>query len=543
MVLNWILGISTVFANPTTKVDANQKTARTDLEACFLWLDWKEADSLVQPIIMSFDLNAMRPGVDDAVSVSSKKRRYVYPTNEYAHRKDRSSSKNTLVARCRSVVVANLERYPPVIFQMLAEADWEDIIRCKHHKTAPQKGSGGLDGTGRRAPALSEKFIAEVEQENPHLAESQLSDELIWRDCVEFRFKQNGLTRPRGLLYPWPLLVKQAKDISDVFLDFRRKEDEADKNENQLMISGSEESTLLEAAQTLREMPMNVALLKESGVGIRIQKVVKKAKERKHKSVFKRVKIPARSNAANPTRISTNSSDNSGKDNEISVLKLLDKLLQTWKDLAASKGIDVEASGDREALEQLKKDDTDLKRAEKCKSWRQLFATLKERAEQNRVNLGQKMRENRKKENSQRPQIVKVRPANPRREAILDRVGSASASNGGRDDGSSGSKMVQLRKEASLQSAREKSRPTSFKAKSGFGAAVAFAASTKLTAKQKQLQQSKKRKANPVVALGGGKRMAVPQGPMRTQNSGAPSLIAKKSAAKATSSLRTKFRR
>ena len=80
------------------------------------------------------------------------------------------------------------------------------------------------------------------------------------------------------------------------------------------------------------------------------------------------------------------------------------------------------------AVDHFQKDAYDLKLAEECKTWRQLFNTLKERATHRREKLGQKMRDNRKRENSMRPQIVKVRPANRRREAILEKKGASSPS-------------------------------------------------------------------------------------------------------------------
>jgi len=419
--------------------------------------------------------------------------------------------------------VANLERYPAEVFAMICESDWEELLRIKHQKSEPQKGTGGLDGTGRRTPALSEKFMRDVESMQSHLAESTVADTLIWKDCVEFRFKRGGLTRPSAMLLPWPLLVKQVADQADVLSLWRKKEDEADAKGEELEVSEQEAKCITDATLALQVSPMNLSLLKDSGVGKILKKLIKVSNNRQYKSVFKRIKMPA--------VMSLGASSQPGEGKEISVLKQLDRLLQSWMDLAASKGVEgMSNSGKKkakgQAAEQFQKDDDDLKHAEDCKTWRQLFNNLKDRAEQRRLNLGLKMRENRKIENKMRPKIVKVRPADPRKEAMLDRKAAAASSSGAWARGGStvashgGSKILQLRKEASVQGAREKSGLPSFKKQSGFGAAVAFATTTTVSSKQKLQQQmmNRKRKATAaVVALGGGKRMKVPQRAMRMQ--------------------------
>lgn len=477
---------------------------------------------------MSEDEDPFKPSGIDAVAVSSKKQRCI-KSDDGKHQKKGASS---LVARCRAVVVANLERYPPESLGMLAENDWEDLVQSRHRKTAPQKGTGGLDGTGRRTPALSERFLSEVEGTNPHLAESNLADELLWRDIVEYRFNREGLTRPRALLLPWPVLVKQIADLADIFSDCKKKEEEADGAGELLELTPVESRAVINATINLTDSPMNLALLKDSGIGKALKKLIKASSNRSQKSVLKRLKMPISSAAAK---------EEGAK--ELSVLKQLERLLQSWVDLAASLGVAISSSPKKkmkgtEAAEQLRKDEEDLQRAEKCQTWRQLFAVLSERTDQRRHNLGMKMRANRKKENAMRPQIVKVRPTNPRREKILDKSGTASTptwQRGGSTVASHGGKKIfELRKEAAIQSARQKTSLGAInKASSGFGSAVAFAAKPKMTPQQRMKQQdlksqqklhqqklnsnNRKRKAAPVVSLGNGKRMAVPQRQMRMQ--------------------------
>ncbi|CAB9529032.1 expressed unknown protein [Seminavis robusta] len=465
----------------------------------------------------------LKPAADDAVAVSSKKQRFVQADTR---------NKASLFARCQAVVVANLERYPPEIFGMLSPDDWEDILRIKHGKTAPQKGTGGLDGTGRRTPALSERFIGEVERMNDHLAESDIADELVWKDCVEYQFSRRGLTRPRAMLFPWPVLVQHLAEQANILVQWKKKEDVAERNEEPLSLTPEDTKAIVDATQKLKESAMNVSLLKESGVGKVLKKLIKAETSRADASIFDQIKMPS-------TVVSSlvASKDTGKPKNQMSVLRTLENLLQAWMDFAASRGVDMNAGkGNKEsakAMELFKQDAEDLECTEQCKTWRHLFASLKGRADQRRLNLGQKMRENRKNQNSVRPQIVKVRPANSRRERILHK--GASTPNWGRGGGTVGShggaKILELRKEASVQAERQKAGVVAYKKKgSGFGAAVALASTNKLTAKQKMIQmESRKRKIAAIVGLGSGKQMAVPQKAMRMQGGNFSSKKAKRS--------------
>ena len=68
---------------------------------------------------------------------------------------------------CRNVIVSNLERYPGEAFAILDEQEWDNLIKLKHTSTRPRLGKGGLDGTGRMNPVVSDKFITEVEESVP----------------------------------------------------------------------------------------------------------------------------------------------------------------------------------------------------------------------------------------------------------------------------------------------------------------------------------------------------------------------------------------
>ena len=100
-----------------------------------------------------------------------------------------------------------------------------------------------------------------------------------------------------------------------------------------------------------------------------------------------------------------------------------------------------------------------------------------------------------------RPKLVKVRPASGKRERILEKaVKSPPPSSGS----GKGSKMSQLRNEATIQTARlQQKRPTK---KASFGDAVAFAATSAKGASHKR-----KKLGGTLVKLGGGKQMKIPK--------------------------------
>jgi hypothetical protein len=272
------------------------------------------------------------------------------PSLQTSHR-----SSTSLVDLCRSVIIANLERYPPDAFGICDPGEWQTIISLRHARTQPKKvmagvltSSGGLDGTGRLVPAVSEKVLLAVEECNPHLADCKVTDTLLWKDCVEYRFRRGGLTRPVALQLPWPLLVEQLQTEA-----------------NLLLSSDASPSEIREAVDVLRRTPMNVSLLKDSGVGKIVKRAIKKA-----------TIVDAESKCK------------------------LEDLLSTWMEMAANSGVvshvtELPAQSPAAA----KHDDAshdDLQVAETCRTWRQLFAALRDRNEEIRTTQGKRMREIRK---------------------------------------------------------------------------------------------------------------------------------------------------
>jgi hypothetical protein len=388
-------------------------------------------------------------------------------------------SKTSLVELCQDLIVNQFEKYPPQAFACLPFDldDFESLIRLKHSKTKPKEGSGGLDGTGRVAPAVRADYILELEATLPHLANSTVVDTLVWKDCVEFRFKRGGMTRPRALNLPWPLLV-QGIQTAGQELSLRKHE-------------SLEDPEAAACIHTLESCPMNVSLLQATAIGKTVKEILKRHQH-----------------------------------DQTSGYQKLTLLLKTWKELAARNGVSqslaTSATSNASPTSLTSSDNSydneaeDLKLAESCKTWRQLFAGLKQKEDERRSNLGKEMRQRRKNLASDRPRIVKVRPTNVKREQLLVR-GTPVLS---QQQSLQHNKMTQLRKESYQVAAR--TRVTSGttvgaghaapKTGGSFGAAVAFAASYNKTSSSSASgkQKSRTNGSTHVHRLEGGKLMSVP---------------------------------
>jgi len=256
----------------------------------------------------------------------------------------------TLVDLCRNVINSNLERYPPQAFGIVDPTEWQALVqlRCASTKPRHASASGGLDGTGRLVPAVSDKVLLALEESNPHFAECSVADDLLWKTCVNFKFQRGGLTRPPALNQPWPLLVAEVKDAADTLLSPTATQPERQN-----------------AVDRIRQSPMNVALLRDSGVGKSIKKAIKKLDR---------------------------------ECSDTSIRNQLEELLSSWRDMAASSGIEMTgktAASRSAANAPASENGSDLKLAERCQSWRQLFAVLKHRNEEVLSSQGKRMREKR----------------------------------------------------------------------------------------------------------------------------------------------------
>ena len=407
----------------------------------------------------------------------------------------------SLTYLCRQVISTNLERYPAEAFSILDESEWGHLVETRYVRTRPLRGSGGLDGSGRRAPAIHHKFMQSVEEALPHLAESKVADEKIWKDNCNHIFPKDGVSRPNGMTLPWPLLVKKIELHAAIL--------------KAMHPGGPHYTTNLEdtacqqeldgAIEAFIELPMNVELLKQTGIGKIVKKVIK------HGPPI--INQPFPDDLAYRVNYLPNATPK----------LLLQSILQYWMTLAANDGVQIE-DGDRKPAAALPAgNNNDPNNVESylspdknkgidevmdCLTWRQLFVKLQDYNERRKEDQGARIRERRQKLDEVRPKIVKVRPARPQHAAILARPTqrkssssswSSSTSSGSVSSGAS--KMQALRAEAMVTSTRRRPPPPPTRVKGGFGDAVAFAS-------------GKKRKAAPVptktVALAGGKRMKVP---------------------------------
>eukprot|EP00980_Cylindrotheca_fusiformis_P019076 scaffold6433_cov125-Cylindrotheca_fusiformis.AAC.18 len=366
----------------------------------------------------------------------------------------------SLVSLCRDAIVANLERYNVEAFQILDESEWENIIRRKHETSRPLRGKGGLDGTGRMNPAVNDKFLSEIEETLPHLAASKVVDTLVWKDTVNHKFRAGGLSRPKGLMFPYPVLEARIQAAGNTLTDIRKKHD----------IDDEEKILGIRAVRTICDSPMDVGLLESSGIGKTVQKFIS-ACSKNQKFDFDRTTVAK-----------------------------LSAVLESWKEMARKSGVlmkDKASSGKTSDSSLRNGRAEDLEKARQCKTWRELFILLRKYDKTRREDQGARMRERRQKLNSERPKIVKVRPKISARHHAIARNKEMRLGNSLDSSHQNHSRIQQLRAEARVTSAR-RSAPLQ-KDNKGFGDAVAFATGS-----------HKKRAAATVVDLPGGKRMKVP---------------------------------
>jgi hypothetical protein len=324
----------------------------------------------------------------------------------------------SLALLCRTVVTNHLERYTPESFRICDIYEWDEIIQLRHRMTQPNKkvtllvpngnhhhhhhhhhncsSSNDIDGNGRLLPAISEKVLQQIEECNEHLADSVVADTMVWKDCVEYRFKRNvGSLRPPILFEPWPLLVQRiqhqccppltaliSQPTSALITD-----DVDDNNNNEGPIAKPTTTEINEAIHMLQSTIWNVALLRDTGIGKIVKRLLKKI--------------------SNGKKSGTDSSNSSGSCNvhlteEHSIL--LQQLLSGWMQLANTKNTT--------GIYQWKQETTtastntnncnnidatiqasDLLLLEKCLSWRQLYVVLEHRKGIIQATQGKRMRE------------------------------------------------------------------------------------------------------------------------------------------------------
>jgi hypothetical protein len=327
-------------------------------------------------------------------------------------------------------------------------------------------------------PAIGEKFMSEVERANPHLSLSEITDKLVWKDIVEWKFRVGGLSRPRGLLYPWPVLESLAESCGQTLLSIAKM----------TFIDDESRTMVIRTVKEICDMPMDVTLLKSSGIGKAVKKFVKACCSNESLKIFD---DPISSSNIRETPRTK-----------------LEAVLNSWMAMAASSGVQMKDSDD--AHLNLAADTSclhDLAKARKCNFWRDLYVTLDKYDEERRSNQGARMRERRQVLDSVRPKIVKVRHASSRQNAILDRQHNSSGAAAGAK-----TKIQQIKMEACVTSMRRRPptqpmqmpvAPFANPSGSGFGAAVAFAKGQKGGKRKQGISTT-------TVQLSGNKRMKIP---------------------------------
>ena len=396
---------------------------------------------------------------------------------------------------CLETIASSMEKYPPHCFSYLAESEWDAIIRKKHRNTAPgqikaKAGgascrisapvvlSGGLDGRGRTIPAVADKILTEIEKENPHLSRSAVSDELVWRDCVEYKFRSGGMSRPRVFQYPWPMLVEKLKSSGDALLHVLMPPPCGPDEEgcSETSIREQREDKMMRSIQFLGNSIMSIELLAQSGVGKAVKKFVKECK-----------KFVAIDGGKSIPRWMPDILSPRPNLHLLSPVQYLDKLLSAWKDVASSSGVQVTSNActgrekaiflpdhfsgrNKRTTEAEHREDVAV--AMTCRQWRHIFQALSNREAAKISRHGEKMRKLRENLHSDRPKIGQVGTKSAkksvitstmqkqsRQEEILNksrgtRARMAEAASG-RSVSSGTAKMKALRQEVTLKRSRQ----------------------------------------------------------------------------------------
>ena len=354
---------------------------------------------------------------------------------------------------------------PPFVtiaaFGYLSEQEWELIVRRRHERTAPgarkrmlpgqasmpaparpvtfscaPPTTGGLDGKGRTVPAISASILMEIEDGNEHLSRSAVVDELVWKDCVEYRFKTGGGSRPLWYRYPWPVLIARLKKIAEELHSVLEPPSDGEKiwfdkllshgmslpvaptedNFEQHIQWRREDRLARHVLQELELTPMSVPLLSASGIGRSLKKFLKEYRkicppeaggDQSDKSP---VYVP-RIYSPFPTTESP------------SIIDSLEKILCGWKAVASSSGVTITkvenvAGAHNATAEQTfsgrskriseEEHAEDMAVVQSCSQWRDVFKALTRRESAKIARQGEKMRKLRQNIESDRPKIGKV---------------------------------------------------------------------------------------------------------------------------------------
>lgn len=204
--------------------------------------------------------------------------------------------------------------------------------------------------------------MRDIESENPHLKNSVVSDTLVWKDCVEYKFKSGGLSRPKVLAVPWPDLVALVKEAGAGLGEV------ASSSNRMGMSDGEIRRKISECLETLEGCPMSVPLMKATDIGKKVSKLLKACQKYDSDALE-------------------------------AFQDQLHSLLESWKKLASDSGVQVESSHSssadctgRDNKTSMQRYRKDVELLQNCHSWRDLYSTLSERQNKLMLQHGQKMR-------------------------------------------------------------------------------------------------------------------------------------------------------
>jgi len=439
---------------------------------------------------------------------------------------------------CVKTIASKLERYPPEAFTSISETDWETIIKCRHQATAPKNkkfshSNMGIDGSGRLSPAISDKTIMEIEDLNPRLASSTLVDILIWKDCVEYKFKRGGPARPKALLYPYNTLVsklnhsmKVLTSLTDpkpfLFSDRSSKNNGKEESLRNDIKGGSIDATeahkvIQESLIALKEAPMSVDLLNDTKIGKSLSKLIKKLSKLSlntdysnslHYKIWDRT-YSLQSNDAKRLKSSCGANGAIAKTPE----ENLKSILQSWKHAAFTEGVKITSTSTETSKDSSTSDtqqfSQDMKVLKMCNSWRDLFEALTERKDHMIESHGAKMREKRQNIEKTKNTVKKVtlKTNRFRSKAAISVLGNGSGIPSNSKSTTTSSKLGAWKRDQVLNKARQKGLKTAKLGApkvSAFSQAVANA--TKTIKKRKAIGNRRKE----IVLDGGSKRMRMP---------------------------------
>mmetsp|Transcript_7338 Transcript_7338/g.10946 ORF Transcript_7338/g.10946 Transcript_7338/m.10946 type:complete len:453 (-) Transcript_7338:1075-2433(-) len=423
---------------------------------------------------------------------------------------------HSLTDLCLNTIAYCLERYPAEAFALLAPEEFTNIIQVRHDNTLPKKSASARfnknnnnlssnptlfavlnDVSGRLSPCVSAKTIREIQNANSHLKGIPAIDEMVWKDCVQLKFKLLGPSRPAALRLPWPLLVVELEKIGANLVevskqlseDLTQEEDEAAKSKRTASVMSIMKKTL----HVLGDTPISVNLMHESKIGRRVSKFVKSLKS---------------------SHIMSEQSKSSLSVSEM--LNRFDQILRSWKDIAAASGVAFSSksrskNADDTGINWIGKSKMtseeqhldDLNALESCQTWNDLYDILVAREETMRNHHGDRMKRLREGIAGKRHMVKQVNIYSKKRRAtsVTCRGGQSSFSSASTNGTS---KMKVLREQTRAAVAYQKSSlPNKQKQKRSFAFSVATATANKYNPVKRTLKRDE-------IDLGNGKKMKMP---------------------------------